>query len=53
MFKVGDEVITMGAPGRFRVVAVDHNVVTIESNEGIRKMVLACNLRPWESAAGK
>ena len=45
MIDVGDTVITMGAPGRFAVVAVDGAQVTIESAEGVRKVVLDGNLR--------
>ena len=40
MLQVGDEVVLMSFPGRFRVVAVDGRVVTIENATGIRKEVL-------------
>lgn len=45
MVQVGDEVVIMGAPGRFRVIAVDGLVVTIENAEGIRKTVLDQSVR--------
>jgi hypothetical protein len=46
MVRIGDEVVVMSAPGRFRVVALDRAVVTIENTEGVRKTVLEQNLRP-------
>jgi hypothetical protein len=45
MLQIGDEVVVMSAPGRFRVVAVDGTVVTIENAEGVRKTVLERNVR--------
>lgn len=45
MVRIGDEVVVMSAPGRFRVVALDGAVVTIENAEGIRKTVLERNVR--------
>jgi len=45
MLKIGDDVVTMGAPGRFTVVSVDGDTVTIENREGVRKSVLEWNLR--------
>jgi hypothetical protein len=48
MVHVGDEVVVMTAPGRFRVVAVDGAVVTIENSEGVRKTVLEQSLRTLE-----
>lgn len=35
----------MSAPGRFLVVAVEGQVVTIENENGVRKLVLAPSLR--------
>ncbi len=35
----------MSAAGRFRVVAIDGTLVTIENAEGVRKTVLAQSLR--------
>ncbi len=49
--QVGDTVITMGAPGRFKVVAVDGSYITIESPLGIRKTVLIVNLRTIDTPA--
>ena len=45
MIHVGDEVVVMSAPGRFRVIALEGRLVTIESAEGIRKTVLEQNVR--------
>ncbi|MFI5397290.1 MAG: hypothetical protein ACHQ9S_17255 [Candidatus Binatia bacterium] len=45
MMQVGDEVVVMSAPGRFKVVAIDDSVVTIENAEGLRKTVLEQNVR--------
>ncbi|MBI3786608.1 MAG: hypothetical protein HY270_24735 [Deltaproteobacteria bacterium] len=45
MLKIGDEVVTMSAAGRFKVVSVDGTTVTIENPEGIRKVVIEWNLR--------
>jgi hypothetical protein len=43
--QVGDEVVIMSAPGRFRVIAVDGEVVTIENEQGVRKTVLQSSAR--------
>jgi len=48
MVHIGDEVVVMAAPGRFRVVALDGAVVTIENAEGVRKTVLEHSLRILE-----
>jgi hypothetical protein len=48
MVHIGDEVVVMSAPGRFRVVAVDGMAVTIENAEGVRKTVLEQSLRTLE-----
>jgi hypothetical protein len=45
MLQVGHEVVLMSFPGRFRVVAVDGEVITIENDTGIRKRVLAQAVR--------
>ena len=45
MLQVGQEVVLMSFPGRFRVVAVDGEVLTIENDTGIRKKVLAQAVR--------
>lgn len=45
MLQIGDEVVIMSAPGRFRVVAIEDAVVTIENAEGVRKAVFEQNLR--------
>ena len=51
--KVGDTVVTMGAPGRFKVIAVDHNAITIENEEGVRKTVRDVNLRTLPPTAAE
>jgi hypothetical protein len=45
MLQVGQEVVLMSFPGRFRVVEVDGEVVTLENDTGIRKKVLAQAVR--------
>jgi hypothetical protein len=45
MIQIGDDVIIMSAPGRFRVIAVEGTVVTIENAEGVRKTVLEQSVR--------
>ena len=45
MPQVGEEVVLMSFPGRFRVVGVDGEVLTIENEAGIRKRVLAQAVR--------
>ena len=45
MLQVGQEVVLMSFPGRFRVVAVDGEVITIENDIGIRKKVLTQAVR--------
>jgi hypothetical protein len=48
MVQIGDEVVVMSSPGRFRVAALDGPVVTIENAEGVRKTVLEQSLRTVE-----
>jgi hypothetical protein len=45
MLQIGDQVVTMSAPGVFRVIAIDGPTITIESAEGVRKLVLEGSLR--------
>ena len=40
MPQLGQEVVLMSFPGRFRVVEVDGEIITIENDTGIRKRVL-------------
>lgn len=49
--RVGDEVIVMSAAGRFAVVAVDRNVLTLQSDSGVRKRVLVTAVRKVEKAS--
>ncbi len=48
MVRVGDEVVVMSAAGRFKVVAVEGNVLTIENARGVRKTVLETSVRTVE-----
>jgi hypothetical protein len=45
MVEVGDEVVIMSAPGRFRVIAIEGPVLTIENDGGVRKQVHEVNIR--------
>jgi len=51
--KVGDKVITMGAPGRFTVISVDGDALIIENDEGVRKTVRDVNVRIMPKRAGE
>lgn len=48
MLQIGDEVVTMGAPGIFKVTTIDGRYVTIENAEGVRKVVLESSVRRLE-----
>jgi hypothetical protein len=39
MLEIGQEVVIMSAPGRFRIIAIDGDVLTIENDLGVRKQV--------------
>lgn len=45
MVEIGDEVVIMSAPGRFKVIAMEGPLVTIENADGIRKTVLDQSVR--------
>jgi hypothetical protein len=45
MLQVGQEVVLMSFPGRFRVIAVDGDVISIENDIGLRKTVLQQSVR--------
>ena len=45
MYNVGDEVVVMSFPGRFRVIAIDGFVLTLENDSGVQKRVLAQSVR--------
>jgi hypothetical protein len=45
MVEVGQEVVVMSSPGRFRVIEVDGEVLTIENDLGVRKRVLEQSVR--------
>lgn len=51
--KVGDKVITMGSPGRFTVIAVDGEALTIENEDGVRKTVRDVNVRIMPKRSGE
>jgi hypothetical protein len=51
MLQVGQEVVLMSFPGRFRVVAVEGEVITIENDSGIRKKVLEQAVRVMPAKA--
>lgn len=48
MVKVGDEVILMSAPGRFRVTAVEGDALRITNDRGVQKLVRSTNVRTVE-----
>lgn len=50
MVQVGEEVVVMSAPGRFRVIAVDGAVLTLENAEGVRKTVLESSVRTLQKS---
>jgi hypothetical protein len=45
MLQIGDRVVIMSAPGVFKIIAIDGAAVTIENDEGVRKVVLQSSLR--------
>lgn len=51
LYEVGQEVLLMSIPGRFRIVEIDGRVLTIENDTGVRKRVLeqAVRLAPTQS----
>jgi hypothetical protein len=53
MLQVGQEVVLMSMPGRFRIVEVSDDVITIENQLGIRKTVAerAVRVLPPRAAA--
>ncbi len=46
LYEVGQEVLLMSMPGRFRIMEVDGRVITIENEAGVRKRVLEQTVRP-------
>ena len=46
LYNVGQEVLLMSMPGRFRIVKIDGEVITIENEAGVRKQVLEQAVRP-------
>lgn len=45
MLQVGQEVVLMSVSGRFRIVAVDGDVLTLENDTGVEKRVLSSAVR--------
>ena len=45
MLQIGDHVVIMSAPGVFKIIAIDGPTVTIENDQGVRKIVLESSLR--------
>ncbi len=39
LYEVGQEVLLMSMPGRFRIVETDGSVITVENDAGVRKRV--------------
>lgn len=46
LYQVGQEVVLMSLPGRFRIIDVDGEIITIENATGVRKRVLEQAVRP-------
>ncbi len=46
LYDVGQEVLLMSMPGRFRIIEVDGELITIENDAGVRKQVLEQAVRP-------
>jgi hypothetical protein len=45
MYHVGDEVVLMSFPGRFRIVAIEGQVLMLENDAGVQKRVLSSSVR--------
>jgi hypothetical protein len=50
MLKIGDVVVTTSHPGPFTIVDIQGDVLTIETEQGLKKVVRAANVRPLEKA---
>jgi len=55
MLQVGQEVVLMSAAGRFRIVAIEGNLVTLENDLGVRRKVFdqAVRVVPTRNGTGK
>jgi len=51
LYQVGQEVVLMSLPGRFRIVEVVGEIITIENATGVRKRVMEQAVRPVPSPA--
>jgi hypothetical protein len=45
MYQVGDEVVVMSFPGRFQIIDIEGDVLTLENATGVRKRVLVTSVR--------
>ena len=50
MLKIGDVVVTMSHPGPFTIVDIKGDVLTIETAQGLRKVVRSANVRQLDTA---
>ena len=50
MLKIGDVVVTTSHPGPFTIVDIRGDVLTIETAQGLRKVVRSANVRQLEKA---
>jgi len=48
MLKIGDVVVTTSHPGPFTIVDIQGDVLTIETAQGLRKIVRSANVRRLE-----
>ncbi len=46
LYQVGQEVVLMSLPGRFRIIQVDGEIIIIENAAGVQKRVLEQAVRP-------
>ena len=45
MYQIGNEVVLMSFPGRFQIIDIEGEVLTLENDTGVRKKVLAHSVR--------
>lgn len=45
MLELGQEVVLMSMPGRFRIVGIEGEILTLENDSGVRKQVLSQAVR--------
>jgi len=49
MLEIGQEVVIMSAPGRFRILEIHGETLTIENEQGLKKQVPPRAARPVPS----